>query len=159
MDCKEDCFHLGAKALIQNTYGKLLILQKNATKPHLKQLWDLPGGRIHRNESLEDALKREVFEETGLKNIAQINPFTTVLTNIRIPLQESTVGLILTVYLCSILESDPQIQLSEEHLHYVWVPPKEAAEILAATLPIEFTEKVARLQKAETKGSLEIMKI
>src|SRR5574342_142083 len=97
MICKEDCFHLGAKALIQNTDGQLLLLRKNPKKPHHKSvelLWDLPGGRIHRNESLEEALKREVYEETGLSNITQINLFMMVLSSIRIPLQESDVGLI-----------------------------------------------------------------
>jgi ADP-ribose pyrophosphatase YjhB (NUDIX family) len=77
MERKEDCFHLGAKALLQNTEGKLLLLQKNPKEPHqnVECLWDLPGGRINRGESLEEALKREVFEETGLNSMTQIEPF------------------------------------------------------------------------------------
>lgn len=29
--------------------------------------WDMPGGGLHRNESLEACLSREVLEETGIK--------------------------------------------------------------------------------------------
>lgn len=146
---REDCFHLGAKALIQNSEGKLLVLQKNR-KPHHKcveQLWDLPGGRVHRNELLEEALKREVYEETGLSNITRIEPFTMVLFDIRIPFQDSDVGLILAVYLCRILDDHPQIQLSDEHLHYVWALPREAANLLAAgNNPVALTKKISQLQ-------------
>ncbi len=149
MVCKEDCFHLGAKALIQNSSGQLLLLQKNPKKPHHKrveQLWDLPGGRIQRNELLEEALKREVYEETGLGNIIQIDPFMMVLSDIRIPFLDSDVGLILAVYLCHISDDNPPIQLSDEHLHYIWTLPREASDLLAASLPAQLTKKIGQLQ-------------
>lgn len=40
---------------------KILLLQRSDIF-----LWTLPGGRIDQNENDVDALKREVFEETGL---------------------------------------------------------------------------------------------
>jgi 8-oxo-dGTP diphosphatase len=155
---KEDCFHLGAKALIQSTDGKLLLLQKNPKKPHHKsteQLWDLPGGRIHRNELLEEALKREVYEETGLSNISRIEPLTMVLSDIRIPIQESDVGLILAIYLCPILDNNPPIQLSEEHLHYVWALPKEAAKLLILSHPAQLIKRIGQLQVNSDKKQKE----
>jgi 8-oxo-dGTP pyrophosphatase MutT (NUDIX family) len=142
MDGREDCFHLGAKALIHNDEGKLLLLQKSMRKS--EHLWDLPGGRIHKNEALEDALKREVDEETGLK-ILQIVPLMMFLTNIRIPIQTGDVGLIFAVYLCSTLNNN-SVQLSSEHSHFDWFEPTIAAELLSANHPSELTEKVAGLQ-------------
>lgn len=67
----EDTFHLGVKALIQNNGNQLLVLRKKPKRPQDagRVVWDLPGGRIHRGESLEMGLEREVFEEIGLKNI------------------------------------------------------------------------------------------
>jgi len=32
--------------------------------------WVMPGGGVENNESFKDALKREIFEETGIKDIA-----------------------------------------------------------------------------------------
>jgi 8-oxo-dGTP diphosphatase len=148
MVSREDCFHVGAKALLRNTEGKLLILQKSPKKPHHSSkdcFWDLPGGRLQKNESMERALKREIHEETGLNNIIEISPFTMVMSNIRIPFQEGDVGLIFAVYLCHIPDNDPLVQLSNEHLNYRWVLPQEAAELLAANHPLELTEKIGQL--------------
>jgi 8-oxo-dGTP diphosphatase len=147
---EEDCFHLGAKALVQDVDGKLLVLEKKRKGHHpnsIKQLWDLPGGRVQRNELLEDALKREVYEETGVNGITEIKPLTMVLfKDLRIPFQSSDVGLILAVYLCRISGSGPLIQLSDEHLRYVWAPPREAAELLAAgNNPPELIHKISQL--------------
>lgn len=42
---------------------KYLLVQEQ--KPKAYGLWSFPGGRVHTGESLEEAAKREVFEETG----------------------------------------------------------------------------------------------
>ena len=45
--------------------NKLLILQRPIDKM-LGGLWEFPGGKIEKNESSENAVTREVFEETNL---------------------------------------------------------------------------------------------
>ncbi len=50
-------------AWIENQFGDVLLLkQKRGNK-----LWTLPGGKVRAKESLKEALRREVEEETGLK--------------------------------------------------------------------------------------------
>ena len=141
----EDIFHLGIKAIIRNQKGEILLLKVN--KETLKgysgdAYWDIPGGRIHKGSSIEETLKREVEEETGIRNIKSIKPFSMVLSNIRIPTSENgTVGLILSSYICEI-EETIQITLSEEHREDNWFLPEEASKLLEFKYPKEFTEAI-----------------
>lgn len=148
MDSKEDCFHLGVKALIHDRDGRLLLLKLNPEKVKGEDYWDIPGGRIQKNESLEDALKREVYEETGLQNITRMTPFTMALSSIRIPVQKGDVGLIFATFLCDV-SGDCPIQLSNEHIQFGWFEAGRAAELLAVNYPSQLTEKLAKLQKAK----------
>jgi len=143
----EDVFHLGIKALIRNEEGKVLLLQVNPAKLHgeRKDYWDLPGGRVQKGDSVEDTLKREVLEETGIDQIVDIKSVSMVLSNIRIPLNGSdSVGLILSVHSCCIA-TDTTISLSDEHIAYEWFEPKKAAELLRVKYPEDFCMAIEEL--------------
>lgn len=130
----EDCFHLGAKALITNAGGKLLLLKRHSGD------WDIPGGRIQKQESVAEALQREVYEETGLQ-IEEIKPFAMVLTERRIQLQPGDVGLILSVYRCSV-RGDKEVRIGEEHADFSWFESVDAAEALKGSFPDELIGKL-----------------
>src|SRR5467141_2539590 len=50
-------------AWIENSDQNVLLVRQTAGL----KLWTLPGGKVKRGESLVKALKREVYEETGLR--------------------------------------------------------------------------------------------
>jgi 8-oxo-dGTP diphosphatase len=52
-------------AVVQDAAGRLLLIRRGHD-PHAG-LWSLPGGRVEEGETLEQAVRREVLEETGLR--------------------------------------------------------------------------------------------
>lgn len=63
----EITLEVGIKAIIQNSFGQFLFLKRARPYPEQKICkWDVPGGRIKPGEPIFKALKREIFEETGL---------------------------------------------------------------------------------------------
>lgn len=140
--CKIDSFHVGVKALIFNAEGEVLLLERD--HPIKKIYWDIPGGRLQKGESLMDTLVREVKEETGLDGINEFYPFTMVLTDIRIPIYDDSVGLIFSIFRCNLSRPFQPI-LSSEHINFGWFSPLEASQKLKAQYPIEFIEKLTIL--------------
>jgi len=56
---------IGVAAVIWNDRQEVLLIRR--TKEPRKGQWSLPGGKVEFGENLEDAVRREVREETGLE--------------------------------------------------------------------------------------------
>lgn len=142
----EDVFHLGLKALLRNKEGKILLLKENSLvwDHPCEPFWDIPGGRINRGEDIETALRREVFEESGITEFEIQDQLHICFSNKRIPVGDSDVGVILSTYICQALENS-KIVLSDEHLEAGWFSPAEASELLQVRYPKEFTDQVGKL--------------
>ena len=56
---------LGASGILVNQFGDIL-LGKRAAGEELSELWCTPGGGVNYRETIDDCLRREYMEETGL---------------------------------------------------------------------------------------------
>jgi len=56
----------GVNIVIADNQSKILILKRGSNVEFSPDLWDLPGGRVEDNETLQEAAKREAKEESGL---------------------------------------------------------------------------------------------
>ena len=58
--------NIGCAVIIKNKQGQILLGKRKNTCRF--GLYGLPGGKIDKEEKAADALRRELFEETGLKS-------------------------------------------------------------------------------------------
>jgi 8-oxo-dGTP diphosphatase len=56
----------GVNIVIANNQGGILVLKRNPFESHYPNLWDLPGGKVESDETLQKAAGRETKEESGL---------------------------------------------------------------------------------------------
>jgi 8-oxo-dGTP pyrophosphatase MutT (NUDIX family) len=53
------------KAIITHA-GQILLIQKNFQDPYQPLKWEVPGGRLREEETLDESIRREVEEEVGI---------------------------------------------------------------------------------------------
>jgi len=58
--------HRFVGAILVNPEGKVLLQLRTRDAPYYPNCWTLPGGKVEENETLEQALKREIKEELGI---------------------------------------------------------------------------------------------
>jgi len=88
---------VGVGAVVLNGEGRVLLV-KRAHEP-LKGEWSLPGGGVEVGETLDAAVVRELFEETGL--IVSVGPVVEVLDRIeRSPDGRVEYHFVIIDYLC-----------------------------------------------------------
>jgi 8-oxo-dGTP diphosphatase len=107
---------LSVKIIVRDDAGRCLLLKRSTGSKGNPGKWELPGGKIDPGESLDEALLREVAEETGL----------TISIQGVVGAAESELPAWKVVYL--ILEGrveSGEVRLSEEHDDYVWVDPQK----------------------------------
>ena len=109
-------YDISVKMLIVDGEGKYLLLQRSVNSKGNPAKWELPGGKVDEGESLEEALVREVEEETGL-----VTEITGLIGTTESILKDKKI-----VYVIMEGRGDEyRIALSEEHDDFAWVNPQD----------------------------------
>jgi 8-oxo-dGTP diphosphatase len=109
-------FGLSVRTVLLNNEGKCLLLKRsNKNKTNIDK-WEFPGGKIEPGEKLDEALSREVLEETnlGISIIRVVGVVQTELPNINV---------IQLIFETKLETGD--VYLSIEHEDYIWIKPQE----------------------------------
>jgi 8-oxo-dGTP diphosphatase len=118
-------FYVGIKGVIVKD-GKVLVLRPNAAQGRHDN-WEVPGGRIDDDESIEQTLNRELLEEVpNIKNVRIREILHAFRLNKDI---EGDKSLFLVYYrVTADFDGDPQI--SDEHVDWKWIDLNEAKELM-----------------------------
>ena len=109
-------------ALVANSEGEVLIVRSNKWG----NKYTVPGGHIELGERAEDAIKREVKEETGLE-----------IHSVKLLLVQQAIypadyykheHFVFMDYLCRSLNSEVKLD-GRELQQYVWIKPDEALKL------------------------------
>lgn len=92
-----------------------------------KDYWDFPKGHVEKGEKLEQTAKREIEEETGLKDIKFVEGFKETIKYF-FKWEGKNVLKFVTFFLAETKEKE--VKVSFEHLGYVWLPFEEAMKKL-----------------------------
>lgn len=102
---------------------EILLLKRLATKSQGGK-WGLPAGKIDPNETSNQAMIREIFEETGLTVIEEDLNYSA-----KVYVQYSDIDFIYHMFSVN-LKSKPEIKIRDtEHQEYKWITPLESLSL------------------------------
>lgn len=113
----------GAVVFYREKNGKILYLLLHHEWGH----FDFPKGNIEKGEGLKDTAKREIKEETGLKEIEFIPGFKEHIKYFY-KLRGKNIFKIVTFFL--VQSKTKKVKVSFEHKGYKWLPFEKAIKIL-----------------------------
>lgn len=113
-------FGVAVKGIIRRG-NKILVLKRSLNDDHKPGVWETAGGGMDKAENPQNALKREIKEETNLE-VKILEPFNAF--SFKKDTGEFKVGI---TFVCEYVSG--KIRLSEEHVDYKWIEPGEFAKM------------------------------
>lgn len=118
------------KGIIYNrAINKFLILQRCGQDDIGAGTWENAGGNIEHGEHPEEAMKREISEETGITDIKIDRVAYVTLVNAENPY-------LIIAYLCEAMSED--VKLSDEHQAYIWADEEMCRKMLPRHIVYDF---------------------
>lgn len=112
---------------VDNKTAYYLLLHYPSSARAKGEYWDLPKGHIEAGETEEETAKREVQEETGLKDIKVLDGFCETI-HYWFRVEGKTISKTVVFYLAQ--TDQENIKISAEHLGYAWLSYEKALEKL-----------------------------
>ncbi len=116
----EKPFALCMRLILFDQHGHILVLKRHAQSKTNPSKWELPGGKIDAGEAFDEALKREIREETGFT----VAIHTAAGTAMQETLEYRIVHLVM---IGTILSGG--LSISPEHNEYRWASLPEIAAL------------------------------
>ncbi|RYE51529.1 MAG: (deoxy)nucleoside triphosphate pyrophosphohydrolase [Sphingobacteriales bacterium] len=114
-------------------YESKILIAKRAPHKTLAGFWEFPGGKVEKDETVAECLKREILEELGI-NIEVGNFF---MQNNH---QYETITIELHTYLCKLISFDIQLI---DHDEFAWVERTHLREYKFAPADEPFLDALA----------------
>lgn len=119
----------GAAAVILDSKGRVLLVREN----YERRRFSVPGGAVRRGETPEEAVLREVLEETGV--VAAIDG--------RIGTYQLDNGFVVHAFACSILSGTPHVPPTGEIAEVGWYRPDDVPRPVSNVLHYALPDAVA----------------
>jgi 8-oxo-dGTP diphosphatase len=118
------------KSIILNRkLNKFLLLKREKQDSIGANTWENAGGNVECGEELEEAMKREIREETGITDISIERVAYITLVNGKKPY-------LIIAYLCETLTES--VTLSNEHQALIWADEEMSKDLLPEEIITDF---------------------
>lgn len=125
--------HVAAAVIIKDS--KILCVQRNENKyNYISKKWEFPGGKIEEDETIDETIVREIFEELNLK--IQVNKFLLQVNH-----SYPDFNIVMDTFECEIIGGELSLN---EHIDYRWLSSTEISQLDWAEADLPLIKELTR---------------